>query len=147
MIRLATSSDAVALAPLARGYAAHEGLNPRQLGMLNVALAALLTNPDKGLLLVAIDTGGALVGATALEWLLASQGKVGRSFMLYVADAARGQGFGKALVRERERHARRLGAQALTTVVRGANEPSLKLLATAGYGVESSTITLTKRLL
>ncbi|MET9775999.1 GNAT family N-acetyltransferase [Streptomyces sp. NPDC006367] len=84
------------------------------------------------------ELDGTLVGYVRLGFPtpLASNAHVRQIRGLAVADAARGRGVGRALVRAAVEEARRLGARRITLRVLGHNTPARRLYESEGFVVE-----------
>jgi ribosomal protein S18 acetylase RimI-like enzyme len=84
------------------------------------------------------ELDGTLVGYVRLGFPtpLASNAHVRQIRGLAVADAARGKGVGRALVRAAVEEARRLGARRITLRVLGHNTPARRLYESEGFVVE-----------
>ncbi|MFJ6566954.1 GNAT family N-acetyltransferase [Streptomyces sp. NPDC091292] len=84
------------------------------------------------------ETGGRIVGYIRLGFPtpLASNAHVRQIQGLAVADAARGSGVGRALLRAVLDEARRQGARRITLRVLGHNTPARKLYESEGFVVE-----------
>lgn len=112
MIRAASEADLPALRPLMRGYCDFYGADPPDAGLDEMVRALIAEPDDQGILLVATDEGGEVVGFAACGWKWSSL-RAARIVVLedlYVAEPARGHGHGNRLIAAVADVARRHGA-------------------------------------
>lgn len=102
--------------------------------VLRRAVAALLEDDRKGLLLVARQ-GGEIVGVAAVSfaWTLEHGGKSAWLDELYVLPERRGRGVGRALLGEVKRAARELGCAAIDLEVDQEHSRAERLYAREGF--------------
>jgi GNAT superfamily N-acetyltransferase len=115
-IRSATEDDLPALLPLLRGYCDFYGFSPPD-DRLTAMARALIAAPDSdGMLVVAGDGDGAVIGFAAVGWKWSSLRAARIAVMedLFVAPEARGQGAADALIRSCADRAREHGAPVLS---------------------------------
>ena len=107
--------DLDALVPLMDAYCAFYGVNPGS-ARLRALARELIDDPDEGLLLLARDDDGEAVGFATVYWTLNTLegGRVGTMHDLYVREARRGQGVGRALIDACLAEVRAAGYPALT---------------------------------
>ena len=120
-IRAATEEDVAAVLPLVRAYCEFYETTPEQApdGGLDEMCRALIDVPDdQGMLLVAEDDGGEVVGFVAAGWKWSSLRAARVAIMedLFVAPEARGAGHGRELILACAERARELGAPKLEWV-------------------------------
>jgi GNAT superfamily N-acetyltransferase len=117
VIRAATASDLPALLPLLRGYCDFYRANPSDEGLERMAGAIIAAPEEEAFLLVATgDDWGELVGFAACGWKWSSL-RAARIVVLedlFVAERARGGGFGDALIEATADVAKRHRAPAVT---------------------------------
>jgi GNAT superfamily N-acetyltransferase len=115
-------------------------------GRARHALGELLARPELGRV-YRIACGGRSVGYAALcfGWSLEWGGRDAFVDELFVEEAARGQGVGRAALRALVAEARRLGVRALHLEVEMRNEAGLALYASEGFLGNERRI-LTRRL-
>jgi GNAT superfamily N-acetyltransferase len=115
-IRSATEDDLSALLPLLRGYCDFYGFSPPDDGLTEMARALIAAPDSEGMLLVADDGDGPVVGFAAVGWKWSSLRAARIAVMedLFVAPDARGGGAADALIRECADRAREHGAPVLS---------------------------------
>ncbi len=115
-IRSATEDDLSALLPLLRGYCDFYGFSPSDDGLTAMARALIAASDSDGILVVADDGDGAVVGFAAVGWKWSSLRAARIAVMedLFVAPEARGRGAADALIRECADRAREHGAPVLS---------------------------------
>lgn len=117
-VRAATEADLPALRPLMRGYCDFYGVDPPDSGLDEMARALIAEPDDRGILLVAAEEDGEVVGFAACGWKWSSL-RAARIVVLedlYVAERARGRGHADALIEAVAVIARRHGAPIVTWV-------------------------------
>jgi len=116
-IRLATTNDAAQLSTLLHDIGWFSGIqNETDAETCNRLQSQLENaNPESTMLLVAETDEGQIVGYTAVHWLpyLILQGPEGYVSELFVAEAARGMGMGKALLTAVKSQAQQRGCSRL----------------------------------
>lgn len=133
-IRAATASDLDALLALLRGYCDFYAADPPDDGLLEMCRALIAAPDSEGMLFVAEDNGGELVGFAACGWKWSSlkASRVAVMEDLFVAERARSAGLGVALIRACADRARELGAAALEWVTATDNHRAQAAYAKAG---------------
>ena len=121
-IRRARAADLAALVLLENASFAGDRLSSRQW--------RAHVDSDSALVLVALDAGD-VVGAALV--FLRRGSRVARLYSIAVADAARGRGVGKRLLRRAESTARERGARTMRLEVRAGNAPARTLYEAVGY--------------
>jgi GNAT superfamily N-acetyltransferase len=112
----ATERDLSALLPLLHGYCEFYEAEPSDDGLMAMA-RALIAEPDaEGMLLVARDGDGGLIGFATVGWKWSSLRAARIAVMedLFVAPEARGQGAADALIQACADRTRKLGAPVLS---------------------------------
>ena len=91
--------DLDALVPLMDAYCAFYGVNPGAARLCGLA-RELIEDSGEGVLLLARDDEGEALGFATVYWTLNTLegGRVGTMHDLYVREARRGQGVGRALI-------------------------------------------------
>jgi GNAT superfamily N-acetyltransferase len=114
-VRDATSADIEAVLPLMRGYCDFYGESPPDEGLREMARALIEAEDRDGLLLVACDEAGAVVGFAAVGWKWSSLRAARVAIMedLFVAADARGRGHADALIEACAERVRENGAPVL----------------------------------
>jgi len=120
-IRAATDDDLPAVLPLVRAYCEFYETTPEQApdpGLEEMCRALIAARDDQGMLLVAEDDSGAVVGFVAVGWKWSSlrASRVAIMEDLFVAPDARGGGHGRDLILACADRARELGAPKLEWV-------------------------------
>jgi GNAT superfamily N-acetyltransferase len=115
-IRPAAQSDIAALIPLMRGYCEFYKCDPPDSGLDEMARALIASEDDQGMLLVAEDEGGEVVGFAAVGWKWSSLrgARIAVLEDLFVAPEARGKGAADALIEACASRARANGAPVMT---------------------------------
>jgi GNAT superfamily N-acetyltransferase len=115
-VRPAAERDIPALMPLMRGYCEFYESNPPDAGLDEMARALIATTDDQGMLLVAEDEGGAVIGFAAVGWKWSSLrgARIAVLEDLFVAPEARGKGAADALIEASASRARANGAPVMT---------------------------------
>jgi GNAT superfamily N-acetyltransferase len=115
-VRSATERDIPALIPLMRGYCDFYESNPPDAGLDTMARALIAAPDDQGMLLVAEDDAGKVIGFAAVGWKWSSLrgARIAVLEDLFVAPEARGKGAADALIRECGARARGSGAPVMT---------------------------------
>jgi len=115
-IRSAVEADIPALMPLMRGYCEFYEADPPDAGLDRMARAMIAVPDSEGMLLVAEDEAGEVVGFAAVGWKWSSLrgARIAVLEDLFVAPEARGQGAADALIEVSGSRAREHGAPALT---------------------------------
>jgi GNAT superfamily N-acetyltransferase len=115
-VRAATEADVPALRMLMRGYCDFYGANPPDSGLEEMALALIAEADDQGILLVATEEGGEVVGFAACGWKWSSLrgARIVVLEDLFVDADARGRGHADALIEAVADLARRHGAPLVT---------------------------------
>ena len=115
-IRSAVEGDVPALTPLMRGYCEFYKANPPDAGLQEMARALIATSDGEGMLLVAEDDAGQVIGFAAVGWKWSSLrgARIAVLEDLFVAPEARGQGAADALIEESASRARENGAPVMT---------------------------------
>jgi GNAT superfamily N-acetyltransferase len=115
-VRAATEADVSALRPLMRGYCDFYHADPPDSGLEEVALALAAEPDDQGILLVATEEEGQVVGFAACGWKWSSLhgARIVGLEDLFVAADARGRGHGASLIEAVADLARRHGAPVVT---------------------------------
>ena len=115
-IRSAVETDIPALMPLMRGYCEFYEADPPDSGLDRMARALIALPDSEGMLLVAEDEAGAVVGFAAVGWKWSSLrgARIAVLEDLFVAPEARGKGAADALIETSGGRAREHGAPALT---------------------------------
>lgn len=124
-IRLANSEDSAALHVLIRDHAVFE----RSAASLTLAdLADLLSSGQSSVVLLVADDLDTLIGYAALtfDWSLWRARRYGHLDCLFVAEAARGRGIGRALLDAAVRIARNEGVDRLEWQTPAWNEDALR---------------------
>jgi GNAT superfamily N-acetyltransferase len=112
----ATENDLPALLPLLRGYCDFYGFSPRDDRLIGMARALIAAPASEGMLLVARDGDGVVIGFAAVGWKWSSLRAARIAVMedLFVTPEARGQGAADALIRGCADRAREHGAPVLS---------------------------------
>ncbi len=99
-IRVVGEGDLPDLLPLMRGYCAFYETAPSDEALERLMRACLADPVATGVQLIARDDGGAAVGFATVYWLWSSTEARPIALMndLFVSDAARGSGLGRALI-------------------------------------------------
>jgi GNAT superfamily N-acetyltransferase len=115
-VRSADERDIPALMPLMRGYCDFYESNPPDSGLEVMARALIATPEDQGMLLVAEDDAGKVIGFAAVGWKWSSLrgARIAVLEDLFVAQDARGKGAADALIRACAARARASGAPVMT---------------------------------
>ena len=115
-IRSAVAEDVTAVMPLMRGYCDFYKASPADSGLAEMARALISLPDDQGMLLVAADEDGKVVGFAAIGWKWSSLrgARIAVLEDLFVAPEARGRGAADALIREGASRARDHGAPVMT---------------------------------
>jgi GNAT superfamily N-acetyltransferase len=115
-IGAATESDLDALLPMMRAYCDFYAVSPSDEGLEAMARALIAAADGDGMLLVARDGDGTVVGFATVGWKWASTRGARIAVMedLFVSPEARGQGAADALIEACAGRARDLGAPVLT---------------------------------
>jgi GNAT superfamily N-acetyltransferase len=115
-IRSAVEGDISALRPLMRGYCEFYESNPPDAGLDEMARALIATPDGEGMMLVAEDEAGVLIGFAAVGWKWSSLrgARIAVLEDLFVAPEARGQGAADALIEACASRARDNGAPVMT---------------------------------
>lgn len=122
-VRAATDADVAALRPLMRGYCDFYGADPPDSGLDEMARALIAEPDDRGILLVATEDDGEVVGFAACGWKWSSL-RAARIVVLedlYVAERARGRGHAEALIEAVAEVGRRYGAPVVSWVTQTHN--------------------------
>ena len=126
-VRSATAEDLPAVLPLVRAYCEFYETTPEQApdeGLGEMCRALIATPEDQGMLLVAEDESGEVVGFAAVGWKWSSlrASRVAILEDLFVAPDVRGSGFGRELILACAERARKHGAPKLEWVTALDNE-------------------------
>jgi GNAT superfamily N-acetyltransferase len=115
-IRPAAEGDIPALIPLMRGYCEFYESDPSDAGLDEMARALIASEDDQGMLLVAEDEGGEVVGFAAVGWKWSSLrgARIAVLEDLFVDPEARGRGAADALIEACAARARANGAPVMT---------------------------------
>jgi ribosomal protein S18 acetylase RimI-like enzyme len=110
------------------------------------ALGALLARPELGRVYRIVQDGtGVGYAALSFGWSLEWGGRDAFVDEIFVEEAARGRGVGRAALRALAAEAERLGVRALHLEVEAANQPAQALYRSEGFGGNERRI-LTRRL-
>jgi GNAT superfamily N-acetyltransferase len=133
-VRPATADDLPALLPLVRGYCEFYEADPPDDGLLEMSRALIAAPDAEGMLLVAEDEGGEVVGFAAVGWKWSSLKAARVAVMedLFVAPKARSAGHATALISACAERAREHGAPTLEWVTATDNERAQRAYARAG---------------
>ena len=114
--RPAVETDIPALMPLMRGYCDFYESKPPDSGLDQMARALIASSDDEGMLLVAADDGGQVVGFATVGWKWSSLrgARIAVLEDLFVAPDARGSGAADSLIEASAKRARDCGAPAMT---------------------------------
>jgi GNAT superfamily N-acetyltransferase len=126
-VRAAADEDLAAVLPLVRGYCEFYETTPEQapdVGLEQMCRSLIAVPDDQGMLLVAEDDSGAVVGFATVGWKWSSlrASRVAILEDLFVAPGARGGGHGRELILACAERARELGAPKLEWVTATDNE-------------------------
>jgi GNAT superfamily N-acetyltransferase len=115
-IRPAVDGDIPALMPLMRGYCDFYECSPPDAGLDEMARALIASEDAEGMLLVAEDETGEVIGFAAVGWKWSSLrgARIAVLEDLFVAPEARGRGAADALIDACASRARENGAPVLT---------------------------------
>jgi GNAT superfamily N-acetyltransferase len=115
-VRPAAENDIPALIPLMRGYCEFYESDPADAGLDEMARALIASTDDQGMLLVAEDEGGEVIGFAAVGWKWSSLrgARIAVLEDLFVAPEARGKGAADALIEASASRARENGAPVIT---------------------------------
>jgi GNAT superfamily N-acetyltransferase len=115
-IASAAENDLPGLLPLLRGYCDFYGYSPPDDRLAAMAQALIAAPEPEGMLLVARDGAGAVIGFAAVGWKWSSLRAARIAVMedLFVAPESRGQGVADGLIEECARRAREHGAPVLS---------------------------------
>ena len=115
-IRSAVDGDIPALRPLMRGYCEFYESDPPDAGLDEMARALIVLPDGDGMLLVAEDESGEVIGFAAVGWKWSSlrAAKIAVLEDLFVAPEARGKGAAGALIEASASRARENGAPVMT---------------------------------
>lgn len=115
-IRAARDGDFPALLPLLRGYCDFYDCSPPDAGLEQMSRALIAASDRDGMLLVAEDDAGKVIGFAAVGWKWSSLRAARIAILedLFVAPDARGQGAADALIEECAARAREHGAPVMT---------------------------------
>jgi ribosomal protein S18 acetylase RimI-like enzyme len=115
-VRSAAERDIPALMPLMRAYCDFYGSNPPDSGLDTMARALIAASDDQGMLLVAEDEAGKVIGFAAVSWKWSSLrgARIAVLEDLFVAPEARGKGAADALITECAARARANGAPVMS---------------------------------
>ena len=115
-VRHAAEGDIPALMPLMRGYCDFYEANPTDAGLAEMATALIAAADDQGMLLVAEDDDGEVIGFAAVGWKWSSLrgARIAVLEDLFVAQEARGKGAADALIEACANRARTHGAPVMT---------------------------------
>ena len=115
-IRPAVTEDIPALMPLMRGYCEFYEASPTDEGLDEMARALIALPDDQGMLLVAEEEPGGVIGFAAIGWKWSSLRGARTAVLedLFVAPEARGRGAADALIREGADRAREHGAPVMS---------------------------------
>ena len=124
MIATVTESDLGELLPLMRGYCDFYEANPSDAGLGEMARALIADADDAGMLLVAEDDGGDVIGFAAVGWKWSSLrgARVAVLEDLFVSPEARGKGAADALIEASASRARANGAPVMTWLTAPDNQ-------------------------
>jgi GNAT superfamily N-acetyltransferase len=133
-IRSAVEGDIPALTPLMRGYCEFYEANPPDAGLDDMARALIALADGDGMLLVAEDGAGDVIGFAAVGWKWSSLrgARIAVLEDLFVAPEARGQGAADALITESASRARQNGAPVLTWLTAPDNHRAQKVYDRVG---------------
>lgn len=130
----ATENDLGALLPMLRGYCDFYGTSPSDDGLMAMA-RALIAGPDAdGMLLVARDGDGVVIGFATVGWKWSSLRAARIAVMedLFVAPEARGQGAAGGLIGACADRTRELGAPILSWMTATDNHRAQAVYERAG---------------
>ncbi len=115
-VRSAAERDIPALMPLMRAYCDFYESNPPDSGLDTMARALIAASDDQGMLLVAEDEAGKVIGFAAVSWKWSSLrgARIAVLEDLFVAPEARGKGAADALITECAARARANGAPVMS---------------------------------
>jgi GNAT superfamily N-acetyltransferase len=115
-IRSAVDGDIPALRPLMRGYCEFYEADPPDAGLDEMARALIGLPDGEGMMLVAEDEGGQVIGFAAVGWKWSSLrgARIAVLEDLFVAPDARGKGAADALIESSASRARDNGAPVMT---------------------------------
>jgi GNAT superfamily N-acetyltransferase len=133
-VRPAADRDIPALMPLMRGYCEFYEANPPDTGLDKMARALIASADGDGMLLVAVDDAGQVIGFAAVGWKWSSLrgARIAVLEDLFVAPEARGQGAADALIEESASRAREIGAPAMTWLTAPDNHRAQKVYDRVG---------------
>jgi GNAT superfamily N-acetyltransferase len=132
--RSAVEGDIPALMPLMRGYCEFYEANPPDTGLDEMARALIASADGDGMLLVAEDDAGQVIGFAAVGWKWSSLrgARIAVLEDLFVAPEARGQGAADVLIEESASRARENGAPVMTWLTAPDNHRAQKVYDRVG---------------
>lgn len=132
-VRAATFADVDSLLRMMQSFNAFERI-PWKREAAEPALRTLLADPSLGVVGL-VEADGAALGYFVVTWSFDLEWNGRDAFLteLFVVEAARGRGLGKAALRAAEALAVQSGAGALHLMVRHENERAHRLYLGAGY--------------
>ena len=133
-VEAARPEDLRGLLPLMRGYCDFYEASPSDRGLEEMARALISSEEADGMLLVARGEGGEPLGFAAVGWKWSSLrgARIAVLEDLFVTEAARGHGAGRALIDACAERARSHGAPALTWTTALDNHRAQALYAAVG---------------
>ena len=133
-IRDATEADVAPLIPLMRGYCDFYEADPPDSGLEEMARGLIATPDEEGMLLVAENDAGEVVGFAACGWKWSSLrgARIVVLEDLFVAEPARGQGHADALIEAVAEIARRHGAPVVEWLTAPDNHRAQKVYDRVG---------------
>lgn len=134
-IRQAVAADAGEIARLANALDLHEGLGGRVFDEGRVLRDGFGAAPGFGVLVAAGPDGGPLLAYLLWHWAYDTDRALRKFWIsdIFVADQARGQGIGAALLGRAEAMAREAGAGSIALAVREDNLPARRFYAAEGF--------------
>jgi ribosomal protein S18 acetylase RimI-like enzyme len=140
-VRLAQPHDAAAVARLMAAFRDHLGLSAPSDEEMRAGVERLLGDPDTEFLLAAAADDAAPIGVAQLRFRYGVWRAGGDCLLedLFVDDAARGAGLGRALVEATLARARARGCRRVELDVNEANEPAQRLYGSFGFSSTSNT--------
>jgi ribosomal protein S18 acetylase RimI-like enzyme len=140
-VRLAQPRDAEAVARLMAAFRDHIGLSAPSDAEMRAGVERLLEDPDTEFLLAAAADDAPAAGVAQLRFRYGVWRAGGDCLLedLFVDDAARGAGLGRALVEATLAHARARGCRRVELDVNERNEAAQRLYGSFGFSATSNT--------
>jgi ribosomal protein S18 acetylase RimI-like enzyme len=140
-VRLAQPRDAEAVARLMAAFRDHIGLSAPSDAEMRAGVERLLEDPDTEFLLAAAADDAPAAGVAQLRFRYGVWRAGGDCLLedLFVDDAARGAGLGRALVEATLAHARARGCRRVELDVNESNEAAQRLYGGFGFSATSNT--------